>query len=294
MIDLIVPLQPLFNLLKDEVIDYPIASCDATTLQVLNEPNRNAETKSQLYCMRGGPPDKSVILYEYNALLHKVFVSNWFQGFSGYLHVDGGNCFDSLGAQADVQLSYCNAHARRKFEAVAKVGKKNGLAAEALRKYKALYKIEREAKEAQLTPEQRYARRQQDSKPVMEQFKQWLDKHWPTVLPQSPLGNAFAYAINRWEGLARFLDDGRLEIDNNHTEREIKPVVIARKNFLFCASVDGAKALSLHFSLLRTAKLHGHEPYRYYVRMLKSIPHCKTVADYEALLPWNMAVNSDE
>jgi len=145
--------------------------------------------------------------------------------------------------------------------------------------------IEREAKEAALTAEQRYARRQRDSKPVMEQFKQWLDVYSPTVLPQSPLGNAFAYAINRWEGLARFLEDGRLEIDNNHTEGEIKPVVIARKNFLFCDSIDGAKALSLHFSLLRTAKLHGHEPYRYYVRLLKSIPACKTVADYEALLP---------
>jgi len=109
---------------------------------------------------------------------------------------------------------------------------------------------------------------------------------------KSSLGKAFAYCLNHWEGLTRFLDDGRLEIDNNHTEREIKPVVIARKNFLFCASVKGAEALSLHFSLVRTAKLHGHDPYCYYVKLLKKIPHCKSPDDYEKFLPWNMKPES--
>ena len=83
-------------------------------------------------------------------------------------------------------------------------------------------------------------------------------------------------------------DDGRLEIDNNLTEQEIKPLVIARKNFMFCASMDGAKALCMHFSFIRTAKLHGLDPYHYYVQLLKSIPHCKSVEDYEKLLPWNI------
>lgn len=111
---------------------------------------------------------------------------------------------------------------------------------------------------------------------------------FPTVLPQSPLGKAMQYCINLWPGLTRFLEDGRLEIDNNLTEQEIKPLVIARKNFLFCASVDGAKALCMHFSFIRTAKLHGLDPYHYYVKLLKSIPHYKSALDYEKLLPWNM------
>jgi transposase len=79
-----------------------------------------------------------------------------------------------------------------------------------------------------------------------------------------------------------------LEIDNNLTEQEIKPFVIARNNFLFCDSVAGAKALCLHFGLIRTAILHGHDPYAYYVKILQEIPYCQTVEDYEKLLPWNI------
>ncbi len=99
--------------MKDEVIDYDFASCDATSLQVLDEPGRNAETKSYTYCIRGGPPERSVILYEYNALLHKQFVTDWFEGFTGYLHVDGDNFFDMIGEKDKTHLVNCNAHARR-------------------------------------------------------------------------------------------------------------------------------------------------------------------------------------
>ena len=188
-------------------------------------------------------------------------------------------------------LVNCNAHARRKFELIAQSAKGKGLAKEALRFFKELYKIEREAKIKNLTPDQRYDLRQEKSKPRMDKFKSWLDDMFPTVLPQSPLGNAMNYCIKLWPGLTRFLEEGRLEIDNNHTEREIKPLVIARKNFLFCASVDGAKALCMHLSFIRTAKLHGLDPYHYYVKLLKSIPHCKSVLDYEKLLPWNINLN---
>jgi len=122
----------------------------------------------------------------------------------------------------------------------------------------------------------------------MEQFYVWLEKIKPTVLPQSSLGKAVNYCINFRAGLERFLMDGRLEIDNNLTEQEIKPFVIARKNFLFCSSVDGAEALCMHFGFIRTAKLHGLDPYHYYVLLLKNIPLCNSVEDYEKLLPWNI------
>lgn len=289
IIELMVPLQPIYNLLKDYIIDYDVASCDATTLQVLNEPGRAAQTKSYVYCIRGGHSQHSVILYEYNDRLHQSFVYEWFTDFSGYLHVDGDNFFDDIGEVA--KLVHCHAHARRKFEPIAKATKGSGLAKTALEFYRQLYKIERESKEKQYTPAQRHALRQEKSKPVLEKFKAWLDELFPTVLPQSPLGKAMNYCIKLWPGLNRFLEDGRLELDNNLTEQQIKPLVIARKNFLFCDSVDGAKALCLHFSLIRTAKAHGWDPYHYYVQLLKSLPHCNTVEDYEKLLPWNMKLN---
>jgi transposase len=290
LIDLMTPLRPMYNLLKDRVIDYDVASCDATTLQVLNEPGRPAETKSYVYCIRGGPPKESVILYDYNDVEHKQFVYDWFVGFEGYLHVDGDNFFDLVGSE-NASIVNCNAHARRKFEPIARANKGKGIAKEALRFFKELYKVEREAKNNQLTPELRYQLRQKKSKPLMEQFKAWLDKIYPTLLPKSSLGNAVNYCIKYWSGLVRFLEDGRLEIDNNLTEQEIKPLVIARKNFLFCSSVEGARALCMHFGFVRTAKLHGLDPYHYYVMLLKNIPYCNTAEDYEKLLPWNIGLD---
>lgn len=288
LIELVSRLQPLYNLMKDEIIGYDISSCDATTLQVLKEPGRKSETKSYVYCIRGGPPDKRVVLYDYNDKLHKQFICDWYAGFKGYLHVDGDNFFDLIGEMPDVHLVNCNAHSRRKFEPIAQAAKNKGLAKEAMVLYKHLYKVEREAKNAAMTPTQRHELRQKEAKPILEKFKLWLDAGLPTVLPKSPLGAAFHYCQNRWPGLTRYLEDGRLEIDNNATEREIKPFVMARKNFLFSASVDGAYALCMHFSLIRTAKLHGLEPYRYFVMLLKSIPYCQSIEDYEKLLPWNI------
>ena len=287
LIDLMEPLQPIYNLLKDSVIDYDVSSCDATTLQVLKEPGRNPQTKSYVYCIRGGPPGKSVVLYDYNAVEHQEFIHDWFIGFQGYLHVDADNFFNLL-ASDNATIVNCNAHARRKFEPIAKANKGKGIAKKAMSYFKALYKIEREAKDKQLTPEQRYQLRQDKSKPLFEEFNSWIDEIAPTVLPVSSLGKAVSYCINHRNGFMRYLDDGRLEIDNNLTEQEIKPLVIARKNFLFCDSVAGAKALCLHFGLIRTAKLHGLDPYHYYVMLLKNVPHCKSIEDYEKLLPWNI------
>ena len=163
-----------------------------------------------------------------------------------------------------------------------------GLAAGALKFYKKLYAIERRAKDEKLSPEERYALRQKESKPIVEEFETWLDTNYPSVLPASPLGQAFRYSMKHREGLRRFLEDGRLEIDNNLTEQQIKPFVIGRKNFMFADSMDGAHALCLHFSLIRTAIAHHLNPYEYYVMILKRIPYCKIVEDYEKLLPWNI------
>ena len=122
----------------------------------------------------------------------------------------------------------------------------------------------------------------------MAEFKVWLDANHKTVLPQSPLGKAFAYSIRHWVGLTRFLKDCRLEFDNNLTEQQIKPAVMARKNFLFAHSVDGAKALCIHLSLIQTALAHDFDPYAYYLKIFKKIPYCQTVEDYEKLLAWNI------
>lgn len=111
------------------------------------------------------------------------------------------------------------------------------------------------------------------------------------VLDRQPLYHlekAIAYALTHWDGLSVYMSDGRIEIDNNATERDIKPFVIARKNFLFACTPEGADALGVHLSLIITAQHHGLNPMAYYTELLKRIPTCETVADYESLLPWNL------
>ena len=282
-------MQPLVNLLKDTYSDYDVGSVDPTWMQVLREPGRLPTQKSYTYCFRGGSPQKSVIIYEYNAELHKAFLLDWFDGYKGYVLADGQNIFDEINLLDGINMSYCNAHSRRKFDAIDKVTQSSdGLAKVAMRFYRKVYAFEREAKRLELSPQARFEYRLENTKPLFEEHYQWLLELYPTLLPKSPLAKAFYYSIKRWEGLCRFFEDGRLEIDNNLTEQEIKPLALARKNFLFACSVDGVNALCNHMSLLRTAIQHGLEPYQYFTRVFHEIPYCSTADDYELLLPWNI------
>lgn len=282
-------LQPLVSLMKDQLESYDVAAIDATTLQVLNEPKRSSTVKSQAYCIRGGPPEKSVILYEYNAYKQGDYVDETMHFFKGILLCDASPVFNKIGSQEGVTLGYCYAHARRKFEEIVKLSPKGKttLAKEALILIGDLYKIERQASENNLSPEARYALRQEKSRPIVTNLQDWLMHNKDRTLPHSPIGKAIAYTLNHWNGFETFLSDGRVEIDNNATERDIKPFVIARKNFLFSCTTKGADSLAVHFSLILTARQHGLDPMAYYTDILTRIPTCKTPRDLEHLLPWN-------
>ena len=282
-------LQPLVGLMKDQLESYDIAAIDATPLQVLHEPQRSSTVKSQVYCTRGGPPEKSVILYEYNAYKQGDYVDETLHFFKGILHCDASPVFNKIGKQEGVTLSYCYAHARRKFEEIVKLSPKGkpSLAKEALILIGDLYKVERQASNSDLSPEARHALRQEKSRPIVSDFYDFLIRNKHLILLQSPIGKAIAYVLNHWAGLNTFLSDGRVAIDNNATERDIKPFVIARKNFLFSCTPKGADSLAVHFSLILTARLHGLDPLAYYTDIFTRIPLCKNTQDLELLLPWN-------
>ena len=124
--------------------------------------------------------------------------------------------------------------------------------------------------------------------PLLINFKQWLEQNQPLVPQKSPIAKAINYTLRHWDGLTRFCEDGRQLIDNNNTEKAIKPFVIVRKNFLFAGRQEGTRALCLHFSLIRSAKLHKLDPYQYYAEIMKAIPYCETAEDYEVLFSWNI------
>jgi len=280
-------IQPVINLLRDRLLDYDILQMDETTVQVLKEDGKAAQSKSYLWLQRGGPPDQPVVLYDYDPGRGAGVPKRLLAGFAGYLQTDGYDGYNAVIAANGLVHVGCMAHARRKFsEAVKAQGKKKGKAHRGLILIQKLYRVEKQAR--RLAPEERYARRQQQARPVLDELRSWLDDSLPLVPPTSATGKALHYLHREWGKLVRYLDDGRIEIDNNGAENAIRPFVVGRKNWLFSASVKGVKASANLYSLIETAKANGLEPYAYLRYLFTALPKAETVEVIEALLPGNV------
>ncbi len=250
--------QPLVNLIKDEILKYDAMWMDSTGFQVLKEPGRKAETESQAYCFMGGPPERRVVAYDYTPNQHKNILEEWLETFKGYSHCDAAVWYKFLENKnhyPDLELAYCHVHIRRKFEKLAKRNKPPGLAKEVMRIYKEIYKQERLAKDQKLNPDDRKAFRETYVRPLINTLKARLDAHAHLKDSPTELGKAIAYPLRRWDGFLTFFKDGRLEIDNNRCEQKIKDFVLSRKNFLFADTQDGADAVATLFSLVITAEI---------------------------------------
>jgi hypothetical protein len=286
-------IQPIINLLRDFLLAYGLIQMDETTVQVLKEADRLATSKSYMWVQKGGPPDKPVILFDYDASRAGTVPKELLLGFTGFLQTDGYAGYRSVASNPDIVHVGCFAHARRKFDEAVKAlgpaGRKNpGKAADALTFIGRLYAIEKELREKQAAPEIRYATRQSHAKPILDELKTWADATLLTVPPKTALGVALGYLLNHWPRLIRYLNDGRLEIDNNAVENAIRPFVIGRKGWLFSDSVRGVKASANLYSLIETAKANGLEPFAYLRHLFTQLPLATTVDDYENLLPWNV------
>ena len=283
---------PLVNLLRDRLLQYDIIQMDETPVQVLREPGRTAQSKSYLWVQRGGPPDQRVLLYEYDPSRSKAVPTRLLEGFQGYLQTDGYDGYNAVVQAKGLTAVGCMAHARRRFdEAIKAQGKKKrrGKAWQGLSFIQKLYQVEKQARK--LTAEQRQDHRQRHAQPIVEQMRAWLDGVLEQVPPQSATGKALSYLHEQWGKLMVYLQDGRLEIDNNGAENAIRPFVLGRKNWLFSESVRGVKASANLFSLIETAKANGLEPYAYLRHVFTRLPAAQTVEDIEALLPSNISAD---
>ncbi|ABK42848.1 transposase IS66 [Magnetococcus marinus MC-1] len=285
--------QPLINLMRDKMLDYDILQMDETTIQVLKEKDKVAASNSYMWVQRGGPPGSPVILFDYDPTRGAEVPKRLLAGYKGWLQTDGYAGYLGVGAQEDVILMGCFAHARRQFdEAIKALGKskkgKIGKAGQALSLIRKLYAVEKDLREEEATPERRYKVRQERSRPIIDELKTWLEDNRAGVLPKSKLGEAMGYLTNQWSSLIRYLDDGRLEIDNNRAENAIRPFVIGRKNWLFSNSVRGAKASANLYSLIETAKANGWEPFVYLTKVFEGLATAQTVDEFDLLLPWNL------
>jgi len=282
---------PLVNLLQDYIIDYDVAYSDETTVQVLKEPDKSPSSKSYMWVFTGGPPDKRVIIYRYQPSRSGSSADEFFAGFKGAIHVDGYAGYNDVAAQDDITRIGCWAHARRKFVEALPNGKMKGISGKVIRLIAELYKIEKNCKEKELSPKEIYEQRQEKSKPILDSIKLLLDDSLVKSPTHSPVHKAIKYTLGQWKYLINYLKDGRYEIDNNRSERAIKPFVIGRKNWLFSNSVGGAKASANLFSLIETAKANEHEPYAYLTHLIERLPYAESLEDYEKLLPFNVSLD---
>jgi hypothetical protein len=152
---------------------------------------------------------------------------------------------------------------------VAEMMKEPGRAHEALRFYKALFKIEREI--ATRTDEERYRERQQRAVPILDAFKAWLDVQAQAVLPKSGLGEAIGYALRHWEALCRYTEAGHLEASNNFAERCMRPVAVGRKAFLFVGSERAGHAAAIYYSIVESCRLNDVNPLTYLTYVLTHV-----------------------
>lgn len=213
-------LQPLLNLMRDQLLGYPALHCDETRLQVLlHEPGRDPTAQSWMWEQSGGPPEKPVVLFDYSTSRTQDVPLHLLEDFSGYLMTDDYCRLQPRGRANGDRASGLLGHARRKFIAVQKVQPKGkiGRADMALNLINKLYGIEREHQDGNNT--ERYQARQQRSLLILEQLKAWLDKTQPQVTAQNALGKAVNYLASNWSRLVRYVEGGHLPIDNNRGER---------------------------------------------------------------------------
>lgn len=279
--------QPLINLMQDIINDYDIAYADETPVQVLKEKNRKASQKSFMWVFTGGAPDKRCYLYHYAQCRAASVPYYILENFQGYLHSDGYSAYQALFVTKPIKGVACFAHVRRKFVEITKVTTENGLAHEAVGIIAKLYAIEKFVKEENFSSDKIKQHRLEKATPILDELHQWLCLNKTKVPPKSPIGKAIDYALRRWPYLTTYLQDGRLEIDNNRTERAIKPFAVGRKNWLFAGNEKGATATAHLYSLIETAKAHGLNPFEYLRFIFTKLPLAVSIGDYEALMPYN-------
>jgi transposase len=277
--------QPLINLLQDQLLERSLVHMDETTVQVLNEPGKTAQSKSYMWLMASFT-DKPITVFRYDPSRSQAVPTQWLTAEVNALMIDGYKGYDSACKDYQIQRLGCWAHARRKFVDAQKLQPKGktGKADQAIAFIQKLYLIEKQIKDD--PPDQRYIIRQQQAKPIIDKIKDWLDKSLLHVPPKTALGTALQYLHNQWDRLIGYLDDGTYPIDNNLAENAIRPFAVGRKNWLFANSQAGAKASANLYSLIQTAKANDLNPYEYLKQIFIALPNATTVEDIEKLLPW--------
>lgn len=286
-------LSRIYDPLKLRLRAQPLIHGDETTVQVLKEKDREATSTSYMWAYRSGEDsNEPIVLLDYQPGRGQIYPQAFLGDYHGILMSDG---YTAWRTPAGATHLGCMAHSRRRFVDALKARKKGGGPPEqALQFFEQLYRIESQARgetaQAGETQADCICRfRQQHSVPILNALKAWLDDIAPKVLPDSKIGDAVSYTLNQWEYLTRYTEDGRMPIDNNLLERDIRIFATGRKSWLFSDTVDGAKASAVVYSLMLTCRACGIEPLAYLRHILSELPQRASGADITDLLPFHFA-----
>lgn len=287
----------IYAALKLRLGSQPVIHGDETTVQVLKEKDRQATSTSYMWAYRSGEDsDESIVLLDYQPGRGQIYPQAFLDGYRGIVMSDGYSAGRTL--EGATHLG-CMAHSRRRFVEALKARKKGGGPPEqALRFFEQLYRVEGLARneipdDGETWDQCRRRLRLQHSVPVLNAFKAWLDTIAPKVLPDSKLGDAVSYTLSQWDYLARYTEDGRMPIDNNLLERDIRIFATGRKSWLFSDTVAGAKASAVIYSLMLTCRACGVEPLAWLRHVLTELPQRADSADITDLLPFNFPKTAD-
>ena len=280
-------LRPLQERLLLRLKERPRLFADETTAPVL-DPGRGCTKTGQLWAYAAddrpwGGCDPPGVVYVYAPDRKSERPITHLEGFKGILQVDGYAGYRKLANRNDVRLAFCWSHVRRGFYELAASGPAP-IASEALQRIAALYAVEKDVRGR--SPEERRTARQQKSRPLVDALEPWLRAKLNLISQKSKLATAIRYVLSRWEGLTRFIDDGRIELDNNTVERSIRPIALNRKNALFAGSDGGAEHWATIASLIETCKLNDVDPLGYLTDVLNRIANGHLDRDIDQLLPW--------
>lgn len=271
-------LEVLLPPLKKHILNAPRLHSDDTTMPLL-EAGRGSTKTARLWGYLGAGQRQEnglwvdhspAVLFEFAESREAVHPQTFLADYKGYLQADAYSGYVALYRTGRVIEVGCWAHCRRRFFEIAKIQKTPGLAAQALAWIARLYAIETSVKD--LSPDHKHAARQAHAVPLLADLRSWLEGHVPQLLPQSPLAQAFGYALRNWTALVRYTENGVLLPDNNAMERTIRPIAVGRSNYLFAGSARGGRAAATMYSLLGTAKLNGLNPYAWLKDTLTRLP----------------------
>jgi transposase len=287
-----VQLQPLVDALKGEILTHGVLHADETPVQML-KPGNGKTHRAYLWAYAPGAFEgMKAVVYDFcetRAGEHaRAFLGDW----RGSLVCDDYSGYKAGFASSSIIEVGCLAHARRKFFDL-HAANKSQIAASALQQIGALYEIERELKD--LAPDERQHIRQVRSKPVLDALHRWMVLTRQKITDGSATSKALDYSLKRWMALARFASDGRLPVDNNHIENQIRPVAIGRSNWLFAGSLRAGQRAAAVMSLIQSARMNGHDPYAYLKDVLTRLP-TQRASQVAELLPhrWQPSQNNPD